>query len=474
MAVDRRDAIGGLRSELDPKAAAGPAAGAPRRAIAAPARLIVAGLVLATGAGCRWLPSRHPSASLDPRTISHPGPGLRTNVGAGPGTTAPPLAADGPMAAGTDPRGPQPGSPLRPVSDAEALAVAPTPMLDAALARAQSIQPAPEPTSVPAPAAAPAVATVAAPEASRELAAPNLFARRPPATGSDAPPPRDPQVQPAGLEIVSAPPGSNARVPEPEPGVTPVALDRGLIPPRAPGEPFRSKLAAESEPPEIAWRTRLDSLLALASRQLEQPENPARDLWAARVRLLSRVSEADGADAGGSRTELWQALVSLLADAEARSEAGADEPAAGATDAVAAEAAEPALGVTDLQLCRHVDGFGSYEPAGPDDLKAGRAVMLYWEVEGLRTEHDGDWYRTRFAVEAAILPAEGTGDAPIWHESLGQDEDVCRRPRRDYFINCEIALPERLAPGPYRLRLTLRDRIAGTHTERIVAFTVAP
>lgn len=464
--------------------------------------VLTACLVLIPLAGCRWLPARQPAASLDPRTVSRAG--LHANVGVGRGATPPPLVD--PAASGEPAPLPQPGSPLRPVSDAEALASAPTPLLDAALARAQAIEAAARLTAT----------TASAPAAPAEPPAPNPFTR--PATAppgpslaaptlaapasndptpapAPAPAPAEPQVVrtttttgAVGALAMAAP----HMQPMPAPAETPTTLARvdrapGLTPPGPGPEPKDAtptsrpgSLDARAENPETLWRSRLDGLLELARRQADRRPDPAAGVWPARLRLLSRVAEADGTDPLDPRPELWQALVSLLADAETRTGSGAAEPSATPEPAAADEPVtvaaetEPPLAIHELRFCRHVDGFGSYEPASADDLKPGASVMLYWEVEGLRAEIDGDWVRTRFAVDAAILPAAGQGDDPVWQQALGQDEDVCRRRRRDYFINCELTLPADLKPGHYRLRLSLRDRNASTQAERTLDFALQP
>ncbi len=373
--------------------------------------------------GCRWLPLRRPAATLDPRQVSaapdlelvRPAPILPD---AGPTTTA---RAHVPL----------PPLPLRAVSDAEALAAnpaAPTPNLDAALVRAREIEAItlsefdePEPQPFPPPG---------------ELNVPEVAAQAP----KPAPKVRDEAVRVTVYTAGSTPPEPPAA--EPAPAAT----------------------------PEVTWRTGLDALLALARDHARFEPDPA-GLWAAREQVLRRLVETGDGDPSTIEPDLvlWQTLLATLAKAESRETAEPVSPTPPAPE-------EPELAIVGLCVCRRVDGFGLYEPADPAPLKAGQTITLYWEVEGLHAESDGTYYRTRLASSVAILPAEGGSDdaKPLWTRSLGTADDTCRRRRRDYFVNGRLTLPESLPPGPFRLRLTLDDRISGQSTSQMLTLTTQP
>ena len=78
----------------------------------------------------------------------------------------------------------------------------------------------------------------------------------------------------------------------------------------------------------------------------------------------------------------------------------------------------------------------------------------------------------RLIFTVAVLSS--TGAEPIWRQSLGSADDLCRRRRRDYYINYRLTLPTHLTPGPYLLRLTQTDEVAGHSTSRTLPFTIQP
>ena len=98
-------------------------------------------------------------------------------------------------------------------------------------------------------------------------------------------------------------------------------------------------------------------------------------------------------------------------------------------------------------------------------------MILYCEVDGLRSEQTSAGYRTRIAAQFEIIP-EG-GGPPILTRSLSTAEETCRRRRRDYYIAYKLVLPRPLAPGDYRIRLTGKDLTADHSATREVAFAIA-
>lgn len=330
-----------------------------------------------------------------------------------PAADAPPLAgsSDTPALAAV----PLPTLPLRAVSDAEALD---TPHLDAALARAEAIEQL-------------TLSDLLEPDSERRL-----------------PPPPPSEV---------FPPGSDDSAADPEPDA-PASLSL----PDAAREtsPGASTEAATPASPESRWRLGLESLRALAG---EQPDPSG--LWAARGHVLARLADADDAASVDPHEALWRAAIAALLEAE---------PTTPAEPGPDAASPEPTLEIVGLCLCRRVDGFGVYEPADPAAIRPGASLTLYWEVEGLRVEQDGPWFRTRLASAVALLPPDGPDDAPVWTHSLGSADDSCRRPRRDYFVNGRLTLPDSLPPGPYRLRLTLDDLAAGLSTSQMIDLEILP
>jgi hypothetical protein len=135
--------------------------------------------------------------------------------------------------------------------------------------------------------------------------------------------------------------------------------------------------------------------------------------------------------------------------------------------------ASPVLAIPELRLCRRVQGFGRFEAIDGEGLRPGQVVVLYCEMAGVRYEPHGEEFRSVIEAAVAIMPE--SSDAVLWQRTLGAAEDLCHRPRQDYYVNYRLTLPDAatLPPGPYRLRLTQRDRLAGTEAERVVSFRVS-
>jgi hypothetical protein len=103
-------------------------------------------------------------------------------------------------------------------------------------------------------------------------------------------------------------------------------------------------------------------------------------------------------------------------------------------------------------------------------LNAGQHVLVYCELLGLRYEAKGDGFVSRVSSRIEIRPA---GGGPIyWEHELGSAEDVCRRRRRDFYVNYRVELPKTLAPGAYDLRLTQTDLVANRSTSAEIPLSI--
>jgi hypothetical protein len=149
-----------------------------------------------------------------------------------------------------------------------------------------------------------------------------------------------------------------------------------------------------------------------------------------------------------------------------------DEELAAKEDSSPAIPDRPQLGIAELRLCDKVLGFGSFEPLDPNALKPGQVVKVYWEMTGLQYEARGDGFLTRLSCHFELRP-EGGGPS-VWEQSPPTAVDVCRRRRRDNYVNCRITLPRSLEPGPYRFRLIQTDLVAGRTTSAEVPLTIVP
>lgn len=311
------------------------------------------------------------------------------------------------------------------IGDAIPTAPAPTPMLDEALRRAEALERAQE-------------------EALRQvehLAKPHPEPAPEPQVVQLEAPPRDEAIARASMEV------ETEAQPDPEP---PAPVD-----------------------PAAEWRDGVDRLKKLAKESADRPDADDEDderarLWAARAELIDSLP--DDLSAAVAPAVLPKA-VALLADAAVGPDADASTLSTEIETAVSTLEDRVPLGVNALELCRKIDGFGAFETIDPQTLKAGRPVLVYCELAGLRYAQDGDEFVSRVATRIELLKAED--GSKVW-EIEGEAEDRCRRRRRDSYISTLVNLPETIEPGAYSLRLTQTDQTAGASASSELAVTIVP
>jgi len=379
-------------------------------------------LLIATTAGCGRPAVRHIESGSIP-------PGDPAQVGPPAEPDAPPAPIPAPVGRPAD------------VAETPAPTPTPTPTLDAGLVRAEALR-----QSI--------VAEVAGAELEPAPPPSSQAARR-----DGAGPLARPETMTllgAGVTPLEGPPATTREDQEPAPGGGPPADP----------DPPSTGPADGPQPPAAGGKPGSDPVGD------GKPEPRARDV-AANAPTKSETAAPDRArtertpDAAGPGQDggPWHALVAGMIGPKAPQ----GEPSASPGPSKPAEAEEP-FAIAALTPCRRVLGFGSVEPWGAPDARPGQSLILYCEMAGLRYEPEGDRFRSRLAATLELIP-EGT-DRPAWAESLGAAEDECRRPRRDYYVSYRIALPAGLAPGPYRLRLTQADQLAGRSTSRTIPLTI--
>jgi hypothetical protein len=200
---------------------------------------------------------------------------------------------------------------------------------------------------------------------------------------------------------------------------------------------------------------------------------PEAGLWRARKEVLDHLIRQGPPTDEASQASL-EAVMTLLAEASVpeplnpSAETSDAAPTATEVDEPAEVAGKRPLAVAKLQFCRAVRGFGDYEAEPSAAFRPAQVVTLYCEMEGVTYASDGDAYRSRLDSSVEILP-EGGGE-PLWRRTLGGAEDVCRRPRRDYYVNYQFTLPstDRLPSGSYRLRLVQHDTLSDESASALI------
>jgi hypothetical protein len=225
-----------------------------------------------------------------------------------------------------------------------------------------------------------------------------------------------------------------------------VEATAALVPDRIDEPEVRSRPIDPEKPvapakPRDIWREGLDRLRSVARDHVEQPGGDADGHWALRSRLLDWLDETSS---------------------QAATIRGAVEDL---------EAMAP-LEISELQLCRKVKGFGDFEPLEATACRAGHGVIIYCEMAGVRYESEGSLHRSRLASRVEVVAS--SGGEPVWTHSLGTADDLCRRRRRDYYVNYRMTLPESLTPGSYELRLIQDDLVAHHSATGSVPLLIQP
>lgn len=123
-------------------------------------------------------------------------------------------------------------------------------------------------------------------------------------------------------------------------------------------------------------------------------------------------------------------------------------------------------------LCRRVWTFGRFEVMEGDLFIAGQEnrTILYCEVESASAVLAGDnLYHGRLNGQLELFDESGR---VVWQSGRLDYNDVCRRPRRDFFIAQEIILPPTILPGNYTLKFRLEDAAASKGNEINLAISL--
>jgi hypothetical protein len=125
------------------------------------------------------------------------------------------------------------------------------------------------------------------------------------------------------------------------------------------------------------------------------------------------------------------------------------------------------LALEKVCFCKKIQGFGRYAPLPPQtdeqlasfqagsEGRPGERVQIYAEVRNFacRRAQEGH-YETLLESKLEIRDEERREVASI---DLGKCVDRSQTPRQDYFLNFQLHVPAKLAPGRYTLWVKVRD-----------------
>jgi len=266
----------------------------------------------------------------------------------------------------------------------------------------------------------------------------------------------EPPTDPGALVVVDSTPAPAVETPEPSPPAAPpnpaVTLAEaydGLT------ELLRERMNGADEP----FADALALVAATASSPAAMPVDPTSDsggrLSPDEVRTLRAVRD----------------LLTRLGDSK-----GGDASDAARVMREVADDLEMGMGVriARAELCRRVDGFGSFQPFPRNDFMAGQTnrVIVYAEVDRFahraRAEtSDGGSAGDTLAVELSqeLLVVHRADGRLAWRRPPERILETSRNMRRDFFLVSEVELPRTLTVGSYLLKVRIKDEVAGSVDE---------
>ncbi|QDT08993.1 hypothetical protein K239x_09360 [Planctomycetes bacterium K23_9] len=117
-------------------------------------------------------------------------------------------------------------------------------------------------------------------------------------------------------------------------------------------------------------------------------------------------------------------------------------------------AAATALEVRSLEFCTEIEAYGQIKPFPSRQFTPGQPVILYCEVENFAVRKIDAGFETHLKGSYDVYNEAGE---KMIAQPLPADKQISRNVLRDYFVAYQMSLPTKLAPGKYRLQLTMED-----------------
>ncbi len=117
-------------------------------------------------------------------------------------------------------------------------------------------------------------------------------------------------------------------------------------------------------------------------------------------------------------------------------------------------AAASNLEVRGTSFCTEVERYGVFTKFPKYQFLPDQEVLLYCELENVATRKVRDGFESQLQGSYEIIDNQGRAVAV---QILPMEPDICQNLRRDYFIVYKIYMPQQIASGAYKLRLTIED-----------------
>jgi hypothetical protein len=234
-------------------------------------------------------------------------------------------------------------------------------------------------------------------------------------------------------------------------------------------------------PPSSEWRDDLESAVS----KLEESVNPnpgstdeVHEQMRLRMLYLLAGRQADAmlpiSGAAPAQQDYWaKQLFAMSSFLDNHQQPDDKRRAAGSLmhlDQARAKLAELAtLQIRNLTFVDSVDSYGVFERRKTREFRPGDPVTLYAEVENFRSDSTKEGYRTALATSYEVVDANGQR---VDGRQFPEVEDVCQNQRRDFHMQYGVALPTRIYPGEYQLRLIVTDQLSHKIGQASVPFVI--
>lgn len=177
---------------------------------------------------------------------------------------------------------------------------------------------------------------------------------------------------------------------------------------------------------------------------------------------------------GESEQRYWREQFFAISELLASTEVDLNSPffsSNGRRNSIAAQHQRSALGhladiamlqVRNVNFCRSIDGFGSYEGFDSSTFTPGQEVLIYCELENLTArESAGADYQVYESELQASVEIYDSQRRVVKQWDYATVRDVGRNRRLDFYVHFGCEIPSDLPDGDYFLRITVEDLLGG-------------
>ena len=128
------------------------------------------------------------------------------------------------------------------------------------------------------------------------------------------------------------------------------------------------------------------------------------------------------------------------------------------------------LGFRNFALCSRILGFSSYVPLDNNVVNKAGQLLVYYEPQNVFTSKKQALYEVWYSQDMALLKASGE-TLQEWPDIL-DFHHTTKTPVMDLFAQNSLDLSGQLAPGAYKFKAVLKDKLSGKTVTRVVDFEV--